>query len=389
MNIITKVKGEKDIVFLEGRLDSTNALEVENYFEALDNKNSIIIDLEKLDYVSSAGLRVILKVRKTHPELELIGASSEVYDILQMTGFTDMIPVSRQYRKISIDGCEVIGQGANGKIYRIDPDTVVKMYINPDSLEDIQHEREVARKALILGIPTAISYDVVKIGDCYASMFEMINAKSFSKLLAANPEKIDEYAELYIDLLKTIHSTVVPEGDLPEMKDTALNWLEFLKDYLPQNTYQKLFNFISSIARSNNMVHGDYHTKNVMLQNGEVILIDMDTLAVGDPIFEFAAIYLAFVGYSILDHSGVENFLGIPFEVSEIMWKKTLELYYETFDEDFLREKEEKCLIVAYIRLMRRAIKKMSGTKEGETLFAYSKEKLILLAENLDSLYEQ
>ena len=53
----------------------------------------------------------------------------------------------------------MLGEGANGKVYRYDSDTIVKVYKDSVSLEDIKRERELARTAFILGIPTAIPYD--------------------------------------------------------------------------------------------------------------------------------------------------------------------------------------------------------------------------------------
>lgn len=76
--------------------------------------SSLTLDCETLDYISSAGLRVVLRLRKQEPELRLTNVSPEVYEILSMTGFTEMMPVERAYRRLSIDGCEEIGRGANG-----------------------------------------------------------------------------------------------------------------------------------------------------------------------------------------------------------------------------------------------------------------------------------
>ena len=73
--------------------------------------------------------------------------------------------------------------------------------------------------ALILGIPTAISYDVVKVGDSYGSVFELLNARSFSKILATEPDKMDWCVKEYTEMLKKIHGTVVPKGKLPDMRD--------------------------------------------------------------------------------------------------------------------------------------------------------------------------
>ena len=57
-----------------------------------------------------------------------------------MTGFAEMIEIRKAYRTVSVNGCEVIGAGANGKVYRIDPDTIIKVYRNPDALPEIRPE---------------------------------------------------------------------------------------------------------------------------------------------------------------------------------------------------------------------------------------------------------
>ncbi len=52
---------------------------------------------------------MVLRLRKNEPTLEIVNASSEVYEIFEMTGFTEMLPISKAYRKLCVDGCEVIG----------------------------------------------------------------------------------------------------------------------------------------------------------------------------------------------------------------------------------------------------------------------------------------
>ena len=120
------------------------------------------MDSENLEYISSAGLRVILRLKKAEPSLKVINVSADVYEIFDITGFTEIITIEKAYRKLSVEGCEAIGKGANGTVYRLDPDTIIKVYHNADALADIHRERELARRAFVLGIPTAIPYDVVK-----------------------------------------------------------------------------------------------------------------------------------------------------------------------------------------------------------------------------------
>ena len=124
---------------LTGSIDSSNALHWEETIrEQLEGKEGepIILDAASLEYISSAGLRVLLRIKKKNPEIRLINASPEVYAILDMTGFTEIMQVEKAYRVVSVEGCEKIGQGSNGTIYRIDKDNVVKVYKNADALQE-------------------------------------------------------------------------------------------------------------------------------------------------------------------------------------------------------------------------------------------------------------
>ena len=386
----TSWDNEKLTIELEGRIDSGNAAAVENEIsEVLKGKepSELILDAEKLDYISSAGLRIILRLRKKHPGLRIINVKSDVFEILDMTGFTEMMTVEKAYRRVSIEGCEEIGRGANGSLYRIDKDNVVKIYNNADALADIQHEREVARLALILGIPTAISYDVVKVGNSYGSVFELLNARSFSNILSTEPEKLDWCVDQYVEMLKRIHSTEVPEGKLPDMKETVISWATFMQDYLPEESGKKLLALVEAVPHDNHMIHGDYHTKNLELQDDEVLLIDMDTLAVGHPIFELGSMFNAYRGFFELDHDAILSFQKFSYELAEQFWYKTLAKYLGTEDKEVIRSVEDKARIIGYTRLIRRSIRR--GGLEDEARKAeidhWTKE-LIELLDRTDTL---
>ena len=373
---------------IKGRIDSANAAQVEQTIQAqIAGQTELVLDAQELDYISSAGLRVILRIRKEHPELRIINVNSDVYEILDMTGFTEMMPVEKAYRVVSVEGAEEIGRGANGTIYRIDKDNVVKVYNNPEALADIQHEREVAKLALILGIPTAISYDVVKVGDSYGSVFELLNARSFSQILAQEPEKLDWCVEEFVKMLKLIHSTEVPKGKLPDMRERAMGWAAFMKDYLPEASGEKLVSLVAAIPHDDHMLHGDYHTKNLELQNDEVLLIDMDTLAVGHPIFELGSMYNSFIGFSELDHNNILKFQGFDWQLATTFWQKSLKAYLGTNCPTKLREVEDKARILGYTRLIRRAIRRKGlETETGRAEIAHWKRELLELLEQTDTL---
>ena len=129
------------------------------------------------------------------------------------------------------------------------------------------------------------------------------------------------------------------------------------------------------------MVHGDYHFRNIMYQNGESLLIDMDKLSHGHPVFEFAAIYNAYCGFGLLDRSTVENFIGLPFETTAALWRKLLSRYLETEDEALLRSVEDKAKVVGYARLLRHVLRRNgmateAGRRQIETYRAALEELL-------------
>ena len=96
---------DKDILYvaIAGRIDATNASEAEEKVFAIINDNKdkhIVLDADKLEYISSAGLRVILKIRKEEPKLAIINVAASVYEVFDMTGFTDMKTNKKAYRFI-------------------------------------------------------------------------------------------------------------------------------------------------------------------------------------------------------------------------------------------------------------------------------------------------
>lgn len=377
-------------IALSGKIDSGNATEAGEQMDAICAKypyTALVLDLDDLKYISSAGLRLILRLRKKNAELKLINANSEVYEIFDMTGMSEMIQIEKALRKLEVEGCEVIGQGANGIVYRIDADTIVKAYRNPDSLPDIQRERELARKAFVLGIPTAIPYDIVRVGESYGSVFELLNAKSFSKLIVEEPENMDKYLTLYVDVMKKLHSTHVKPTDMPSMKEVAVDWAAFMLDHLPKEEGEKLYRLMKEIPERDTMLHGDYHTNNLMLQDGEALLIDMDTLCYGHPIFELASMYMGFVAFGELDPMVTMNFLKMPYELANQIWKKSLPMYLNTDDRAYAEEVENKAKLIAYTRLMRRTIRRNGyQTEEGKKVIENAHKNISALLQKLDTL---
>ena len=388
MNVTYRI--DKDILYIavEGRIDASNAAEAEEKIFTIKNDNPgkhTVLDADKLEYISSAGLRVILRLRKEEPKLAIINVASDVYEVFDMTGFTDMVTVEKAYQRMSVEGCEFIAKGANGAVYRYDDETILKTYFAKDALPEIKQERENARKAFVLGINTAIPYGIVRVDDGYGTVTELLNAVSVTKLIRNNPDDMSEAAKYYIDMLKSIHAIKVEDGEVPDMKETALAWADFVSAHIPEEQGKKLRALIEAVPKQNTMMHGDYHTNNIMVQNGEPLLIDMDTLCMGHPVFELGSMFNAFIGYSELDHQVTLNFFGYTHETAEKFWDMALKMYLGTEDEEVCRSVAEKAMIIGYTRMLRRAVRH-SDEADSSAKIARCKEMLGVLLNKVDTL---
>ena len=388
MNVTFRI--DKDILYIavEGRIDASNAADAEEKIFRIKNDNSgkhTVLDADKLEYISSAGLRVILRLRKEEPKLAIINVASDVYEVFDMTGFTDMVTIEKAYQRMSVEGCEFIAKGANGAVYRYDDETILKTYFAKDALPEIKQERENARKAFVLGINTAIPYGIVRVDDGYGTVTELLNATSVTKLIRQNPDDMTQAAKYYIDMLKSIHAITVEDGEVPDMKKTALYWAEFVAPHLPEEQGKKLRALIEAVPKQNTLMHGDYHTNNIMVQNGEPLLIDMDTLCMGHPVFELGSMFNAFIGYSELDHQVTMNFFGYSHESAEKFWDMSLKMYLGTDDEEVCRSVAEKAMIIGYTRMLRRAIRRPEEA-DSPAKIARCKEMLAVLLSKVDTL---
>ena len=339
------------IIFLEGAIDSATAHEAETQIMEHYNAHTakeVVLDAGELRYISSSGLRVLLKLRKLEPNLKLINATSEVYEILEMTGFTELFPVSKGYRSINLDECTLLGAGGHGKVFRLNDDTIVKIYYTGDSVEAIKREQDYARKAFVMGIPTAIPFDIVKHEDMYGLVFEMVNADIVSNYLNEHPDQLEEIAKKYAQTMKQLHTTHVAQGALAGTKELYRQRLEGLRAYMTDEEVDTLLRINDAIPESDTVVHGDFHPKNVMIQNGELVLIDMADLTTGHPLYDLGSMALS---HQIPSDERIAAITGLKAEMVHRLWNLFLVNYLETEDPRAIEMFSRKIMVVGLMKM--------------------------------------
>ena len=90
-------------LYLEGELNSYNADNIEKEIDGTLKPQSfdkLVLDFSHITYISSAGLRIILKLKQQYNDISIVETSLEVYDIFSMTGFTNIMDIKKGLKRI-------------------------------------------------------------------------------------------------------------------------------------------------------------------------------------------------------------------------------------------------------------------------------------------------
>lgn len=293
----------------------------------------------------------------------------------------------RKYREVSVEGCKLIGKGAKGDVYRYDDELVIKVFNQNNTYHDVEQEIALNRRTFVLGIPTVISFGIVSVGDRYGAMFELVDSETISRHIARVPSNVGPYAKIMAELARKIHSIPVTRDDCFTSATARIKgYINGGLMYENETLARKCLDLIEPLGDSDHLIHGDFHTGNVFLQNGEPLLIDMDRVSVGDPMIELSDLMYF---YSILgqdDPSVVEDFMGFSYETAKTFLDEFLKFYLETEDEARISEVKDKASLIGYARLIRKKRKKPEMSDQDREKILICIDKINELTEKLDTL---
>ena len=230
-------------------------------------------------------------------------------------------------RHMELDPAKRIGGGAMSNVYAVDEDTIVKVLKSGD-MKDAEREILLSKWAFKQGIPTAISFDVVDVDGHPGLVYESLGRGNLRRLLREHPEDFDRTMDMYVQLLHTINSIVVEDGQLPKAIDRYRRCLEEIRDLITPEEYEKMKALLDTVPDSLHLVHGDCQMKNVRVVKGEFFLIDLDTLCCGDAIFELSGLYCCYRAYSEIFNREFDTFFDIPTAMLYRTLDAVLERYF-------------------------------------------------------------
>ena len=311
----------------------------------------MILDYEKLVYISSAGIRTLVRLKQTVGKVSIINVAPDIYEVLDNTGITNIIKVKRALREVSVENLEKVGQGGTASVYRLDEDRIIKVFISNFPFFMVDEERELSRKLFLEGVPTAVPYEIVRCGDHLGVIYEMLNANSIDKYLAEEPENAAYYIKLLADLQKNMMKTEIPDFQPLAVRMAAVIPMWAKAGLITEAEIEKYQKICTSIPDRNTYVHGDFHPGNVMKTGDELILIDMAGSSKGHPVFDLAGMCSIF--YTLPTSMETEKyraFSGYEPEMAEKYWDMYLRSFFEGKSEEFIRKADMQVKVVSAMR---------------------------------------
>ena len=184
----------------------------------------------------------------------------------------------------------VIAVRTNKTLYR-DGDNSIKVFDAEYSKADVLNEalNQARVEETGLNIPKAL--EVSKIDGRWAIVSEYISGKTLEALMAENPEKEDEYLDLFVDLQMKVHSKTSPL--LTKLKD-KMNRKISLAD-LDETTRYELHTRLEGMPKHNKVCHGDFNPSNIIItESGLPYILDWAHATQGNASADVARTYLLF-----------------------------------------------------------------------------------------------
>ena len=349
MELAYKVEEDKVSIVMPERINESNAEGFKNQMVSIQRLHSDIkpeVDCTDLKYISSSGLRVLLTAQKKwgKDKITLKNVRKEVNEILEMTGFDDIFHVTRPLKKVELGDCVKIGDGINGTLYRLSKGLMVKVFRKDIPFEEVEKEINMAKKALVLGVPTPISFTIVNCGEGFGILYEEIEPVSVAQKIKEDPMKLGFYVLKYADFVKELHNTEVLPGQLPSIKSRYMEWLEEAGKEIEPSKVIGMKEMVNRIEDKHSFVHGDMTIDHVYLVGSELMVMDLGSCGYGHPIFDLQAIYASLVAIEI-DHPGYcKETLGISAANGRQIWKLFIKRYLNHGAEEQPEESREGSL---------------------------------------------
>jgi uncharacterized protein (TIGR02172 family) len=290
-------------------------------------------------------------------------------------------------REIKLGNEERIGGGVSGSVYRYGEDKILKVYANSFKIEEVESQYNISTYISEHGIRTAKTYEMVKVGDSFGIVSEFIAGRTLSRAIAAGEEVRIEAAQKLGKILRQLHNLPLDDTVFPPLREMFNGLLERCGSLFTEDEKKIFLNMIDDFPGKPVVIHGDFHENNIIVQPDGYCLIDLDSMCIGSPLFEFMQIYCVYQNELPTD---LQKILKLTPKESEEFLYRLMEVYFDTTDRKIL----DNCHnVFTVLGDLNRFIARFLTAKEEDydSVIEYKKEnfqKLVDRINGIKNLYE-
>ena len=183
-----------------------------------------------------------------------------------------------------------LSKGATGIVYAINDYEVIKLYPEGYDLHRVEEEFYKGRIIYDAGIKCPRPFEITNVDNQYGIILERIKGNTLTRQIASNPHDTEILIKKMVEMMKNIHRIDANNLGLQSLKSKYLNALAGCKEYYNDEEFSKLIALVRAIPDRKTLLHGDFHTGNIILnESNELVILDFLELGYGHPIFDIMA----------------------------------------------------------------------------------------------------
>lgn len=215
------------------------------------------------------------------------------------------------------------------------------------TLESLQNEMDVTKKALEIGVKTPRVDDIVELPDGKLGLiYEYIEGKkSIARACSEDLDNIDYYMKRFAHISKDLHSKVCDVNKFESIEDRVKEQIE-KRNILNTSQKERAYKLLDTIEKKNNCIHGDFQTGNFIMTANEEFAIDLGGIAYGNEDYDIACFYY-FCFY--FPTYVTDRIFHCEAKYLPIMWKSFVKNYFNIENDNEIKELTDKYARLALV----------------------------------------